>query len=197
RFRGDDLAADLVDRDFTINAMAVDLKGDLDLLIDPLGGEEDVNNKLLRRCSPHAITDDPIRALRAVRQCVQFSLRIEPETLQDIRRVGAKLLTTSPERIRDEVVNLLLTPKCASALRIAAALGLLGVIFPETEALKTQTITGGEAHTLKNAWEHTLAVVEHLERIFSVISPTRTDETAASFDLGMMAMQLDRFRSQL
>ncbi len=55
RFRAEDLAADLLDRDFTINAMAVALHGDLSALIDPLDGEQDVRDKVLRRCTPQSL----------------------------------------------------------------------------------------------------------------------------------------------
>src|SRR5690606_18615762 len=98
-FRGDDLLEDIVGRDFTINAMAVDMLGDLQLLIDPLNGETDAMQKVIRRCSPVSIADDPIRALRAVRQSTHLKFRIEPETLKDIHLYGAKLLETSPERV--------------------------------------------------------------------------------------------------
>jgi tRNA nucleotidyltransferase/poly(A) polymerase len=66
-FRGDSLEADLRDRDFTINAMAVDLHGDLNKVIDATGGATDALAKIIRRCNPDAIARDPIRALRAVR----------------------------------------------------------------------------------------------------------------------------------
>ena len=65
RFRSHDLFSDLADRDFTINAMAVDLHGNLNLIIDPLNGAQDAEKKLIRRCSPSAIAADPIRAFRA------------------------------------------------------------------------------------------------------------------------------------
>ena len=84
-FRGDSLDADLRDRDFTINAMAVDLRGDLNAVIDPTGGADDALVKLIRQCNPDAIARDPIRALRGVRLSAQFGFRIERETQQAIR----------------------------------------------------------------------------------------------------------------
>ena len=66
RFRGHTLEQDLQDRDFTMNAMAVDLHGDLQVLIDPLGGLTDLRRKVLRCCSSRSFADDPVRMLRAV-----------------------------------------------------------------------------------------------------------------------------------
>jgi tRNA nucleotidyltransferase/poly(A) polymerase len=185
RFRGDDLRADLEDRDFTINAIAVDLRGDLNLVIDPLGGVDDLKNKVLRRCSPESLENDPVRALRALRQSVQFKLRIEPDTLSDVRAVGSRLLDTSVERVRDELFKMLALPKPAAALRVTHTVGLLSVLLPEFSAI-------GAEH-----WQQTLLTIERLVDIFVTISPRRTDETAAQFSLGSMVMALDRFRGQL
>lgn len=205
RLRGADLAADLLDRDFTMNAMAVDVREVALLddpygrengfapelphvcrLIDPLGGETDMIAKIIRRCSPGAIPSDPIRALRAVRQSIQFKLRIEADTLADVRATGERLLNTSAERVRDEFFKLLALSKASSALRIAERVGLLRVIVPEIERLQAA-----------GRWESSLAALEHLGGIISAISPARTDETAAKFSYGMMVMALDRFRGEL
>jgi tRNA nucleotidyltransferase/poly(A) polymerase len=194
RFRGDSLQADLVDRDFAVNAMAVDLRGDLRLLIDPLGGEADLIAKRLRACSPMSIRHDPIRALRAVRISLQFGLRIEPATIAEIRANSGRLAQISPERVRDEFVKLLGLAKPALALQIANSLGLLTIIVPEVARLEDWQLP--EPFEL-DGWKHTAAVVEHLADILRTISPARTDETAAQFSLGMLVMGLDRFRAQL
>jgi len=193
-FRGDTLLADLQDRDFTLNAMAVDLKGDLSLLIDPLNGENDLSGRVLKRCSDHAIADDPIRALRAVRQSVQFNARIHTDTLADIRKLATTLNNTSPERIRDEFFKLLALNKPVRALRVADAVGLLAEILPETQPLKQLMLNTPQG---VDSWQHTLAVVDKLHAILMTISPKRTTETAAAFDLGMIVMTLDRYRPQL
>lgn len=193
RFRGADLLADLSDRDFTLNAMAVDMR-DSTRIIDPLGGQQDIDAKTLRRCSPHAITSDPIRALRAVRQSVQLGLHIEAETLRDIREQGVRLTETSPERVRDEFFKLLSLPNPASGLRVADATGLLKIIIPEADRLHGLTL---EAPHMFDGWRHTLAVIEYLAQLVASIGYARTDATAASFGLGMVVMQLDRFRSKL
>lgn len=181
KLRGATLADDLRDRDFTMNAMAADLLGDPRALLDPLKGVADLRRKALRRCSPSAIANDPIRALRAVRLSVQFDLRIHPETAADIRRHAAAISTTSPERVRDEFFKLLALEKAARGLRVLAHLAVLAQILPlELDGL-----------------DASLAAVERMSAILAAISSRRTDNTAAAFDLGMLVIQLDRFRGAL
>jgi tRNA nucleotidyltransferase/poly(A) polymerase len=170
--------------------MAVDLHGDIDQLIDPLGGESDLNQKLLRRCTVSSMAHDAIRTLRAVRQGIQLGLRIEAETLRDIRAYAPKLSQASPERVRDELFNVLALSKAGTALRIMEKSGLLPYIIPEYSTLVQWHATNPEAWALK------VSIVERLGDVFSVISPNRTDNSAASFSLGMIAIQLDRYRSQ-
>jgi hypothetical protein len=194
RFRGDDLLADLNDRDFTINAMAVDLTADINLLIDPLNGERDLRDKLVRQCNPHAFARDPLRALRAVRQSVQFGMRLERDTLNDMRAVKAGLRQISPERIRDELVKLLALTNARGALRVAESLGLLDDILPEVVRLRTVLLDNPE---YANRLQETLAIVEKLFNVFVVISPQRTDHSGANFAIGMLVMQMDRYRRRL
>jgi len=193
RFRGDGLLADLSDRDFTINAMAVDLHADLASLIDPLDGEGDIAVKRLRRCTPYALKNDPIRAMRAVRQSIQLGLRIDPETLADIRAVSPLLAEVSPERVRDELFKMLALPKPASALRVADAAGLWEGVLPELQPLHGLQLN---ALHLLDAWGHTLSVVESLSNILAVLDYNRSDNLTSSFSAGAMAVHLDRYRAQ-
>ncbi len=187
--RGEDLLADLQRRDFTINAMAVPLDK-LEHIVDPLGGQQDLlTAKLLRQCSPTSISDDPIRALRAVRQSLQLSLRLDPATREAVRSAGALLADKAgsllqPERVRDELFKLLSSPRPAAGLRLLDALKLLGVIFP-----------------LENPDHEWLAarfaVVDALSGLLAIISPQRDDNTAADLTLGVAVMTLDQFRHEL
>jgi tRNA nucleotidyltransferase/poly(A) polymerase len=120
-----------------------------------------------------------------VRQSVQFGLRIDPETLHDVREVAARLKDISVERVRDELFRMLSLPKPGAALRVANSAGLLNVIFPDLQTLEPRQ------------WEHTLFTIDRLVEIFVTISPARTDETVAQFSLGMLVVALDQFRSQL
>lgn len=185
RMRGESLADDLHDRDFTLNAMAVRLNGALDDLYDPLGGLDDLKAKRLRQCSPHAISDDPIRVLRAVRLSVQFGLRIERETVAAVRAGVPLLARPSAERVRDEWFALLGLPKPAVALRVARSLGVLEAVLPPLGAVQ-----GAQ-------WDRTLLTVERVNDLIRTIGPDRSDETAAQFALGMVVMALDRYRTPL
>lgn len=184
RMRGE-LEADLRDRDFTLNAMAVDLAGGLNLLIDPLDGFDDLNAKRLRQCSPTSVTNDPIRALRAVRLSVQLGLRIEPETLAAVRAGAPLLARPSPERVRDELFALFGLARPAVGLRLLRELGLLEIPMPSIHSLAPEL------------WRQTLLRVEALSGLWQTISPARTESTAAQFALGMVVMALDRYRAGL
>lgn len=192
--RAPDLAGDLADRDFTLNAIAVDLHGDLQTLIDPLGGVGDLLGKTLRQCTPASLTNDPIRVLRGVRQSVQFGLHIDSTTMRAMKVTAPMLARMSAERVRDELIKLLSLAKPVTGLRVAQAVGVLGVVLPETGRLLG--LRQGKPH-LYDAWNHALAVVDALNDICSTISSSRTDETAARFNLGMVAIGLDRFRISL
>lgn len=191
RMRGATLWDDLVDRDFTVNAIAVPLKGDLNTIIDPLNGEGDIRAKLLRRCSEVSFQNDPLRMLRAVRQSVELNLRIEAATLADLRARVNTLTLVSPERLRDEWYKLLKLPRPVAALRVADALGIIATLLPEVAHLR-QLI-----HPPSTRWEYTLALIDHISTIIASISYHRTDNTAASFALGTMVIQLDRYRQLL
>lgn len=188
--RGADLLEDLTERDFTLNALAVDLRADITQLIDPLNGERDLKDKILRLCAPHAIATDPIRALRAVRVSLQLSARILPYTADAIRASAPRLGETSPERLRDEFFRLLESKRPVAALRVMDALGLAQAFVP------VETLKQGRIARL-DGWSHTLLTIEKLRNILDTISPRRTDTTAAVFDMGMIVMGMDRYRRRL
>ncbi len=188
------LTEDLCARDFTINAMAVDIRGDLQQIIDPTGGLDDLIAKRLRICMPDAIARDPTRALRAVRQSAQFGLHMDKASRAAIRRDGTQLTRVSAERLRDEFMNLLGGPRPAGALRVLDALGLIDLIVPEVGAMRAQTQSLPHTYTL---WEHVLAVVDRLDAVLGIIEPTRTDNSAAQAGLGLVALKLTPFRADL
>jgi poly(A) polymerase len=194
RFRGDDLLADLVDRDFTFNAMATDLCADLTQIIDPLNGEQDLVNRIVRQCGPQAISDDPIRALRAVRQSVQFEARIEPKTLTNIRHAGPMLVAASPERLRDELFKLLQVSRPGAAIRVADRLGLLHAMLPELRPLHSLALP---EFCFSDGWEHTLTVVERLHGLLAIFNALRSEDDTSSFSYGAVATALGHLRSNL
>lgn len=179
-----DLEADLRDRDFSMNAIAVPL-GDEDLnhLYDPCGGVGDLQKKILRRCSPNSIANDPIRALRGIRQSLKYGVHIEPETRQDIKTYGVKLVESSSERVRDEIFALLGNSKPQSGLAALEMLGLLKLVVPEIERLQA-----------KNVWRYTLTCIEKMDVLLTVMSPRRDDNLAANAGFGAVVYLLDRYR---
>lgn len=193
-FRGATLLEDLQARDITINAIAIDLHSDWSQIIDPLNGEQAILDKVILLCSPSALADDPIRALRVVRFSTQLGYRMHPETTAAVRSQAAQLRFASRERLRDELYKLLSTPKPTQAIRVAMALGVLTAVFPEMDRLVDSEQS---APNVFNRWDHTLYTVEKLHVILTAISPKRTDNTASVFDIGMLAIQLDRYRAKL
>lgn len=194
RFRGGALEQDLRDRDFTMNAMAVDLLGDLAVLIDPLGGISDLRHKVLRCCYSSAFADDPVRILRAVRLSAQYDLKIHPEAAAKIRALAAELHQVSGERLRDELFKLLGLERAARALRVLLHMNLLQALIVSRREGKDRDRA---AELDPASWNEPLAVVERMSALLTAISSRRTDNTAAAFDLGMLVIQLDRFRAAL
>ncbi|NPV56482.1 MAG: CCA tRNA nucleotidyltransferase [Anaerolineae bacterium] len=191
--QGGSIEADLRLRDFTINAIALDLR-DRRRLIDPLGGQTDLRNKHLRLCSPQSIQDDPLRLLRGIRLAVELDFRITPETLDDMRPHIAALARVSPERIRDELFRMLDNPNPAAAFRAMQTLGVLDALMPELSCLPTQQ--QGPPHVW-NVWDHTLAVLDHLEALLAVLAGEYPAEGAGSLWLGMAVGALGRYRTHI
>ncbi len=123
---------DLVRRDFTVNAMAVAL--DNDELVDPLGGQVDLENRLLRMVYPESFEDDPLRMLRAVQFAARFDFRIESHTFEAMRAHAKLIATVSAERISEELSKLLtLADKPSDGFRLMQTSGLLKEVLPELE----------------------------------------------------------------
>ena len=191
--RGRDLQADLEDRDFTLNAIAIDLRSP-DQLIDPLGGAQDLHDAVLRACTPASFQNDPARVLRAVRQSIQFHLHIEKQTLSALKQAIPGLDRVSMERQRDEFMRILAGVQPAAALRILDQLGVLERLLPEIQAMKG--VEQSAPHVL-DVWGHTLAAVGELERVFGSLAEPFTEEKSSSLWMGIASQHLGRYRPQL
>lgn len=167
--RGDDIEGDLWARDFTVNAMAIDI---LDVeqarppVLDPTGGQEDLSRRRVRAVSETIFEDDPVRLLRAVRFAAQLQGYIEPDTQALMRQHAALLPTTSPERIRDELVKILLLPASVPQVRLLEAFGILEIILPEVVAL--QGVTQSPPHVY-DVYDHTLMTLAAVERVLGAL----------------------------
>lgn len=191
--RGEDLESDLRARDFTINAMAIDLRHPTQLL-DPLGGAADLLARQLRACSPRAFSDDPVRILRGVRLAAELNLKIQPETLKIMRQSVGELERVSSERKRDELFRILDGPQPAKALRALEMLGALVYVLPELVSLKNVMLA---PPVDKNVWTHTLDVVRNLATLLDVLDMKYKPDTAANLSMGLVSMRLGRYREQL
>ncbi|MBN1536807.1 MAG: CCA tRNA nucleotidyltransferase [Anaerolineales bacterium] len=191
--RHENLEGDLTARDFTINAMAIDINNPQQV-IDPLGGGHDLHARILRTCSAASISDDPVRILRAIRMATLFQLRIHPDTLRQIRQGVEKICLVSTERIRDEIYRILDTPGCASSIRVLDSLGVLKVLFPELETLKNESTLHDDR---KDQWEYTLDVLNRMEVLLSTLAPQPDPESGNNLMLGLVALKLGRYRKLL
>ena len=190
-YRGRDLNEDLRARDFTVNAIAFDLR--TQTLLDPLNGASDLRLKTIRACLPTSLSDDPVRILRAVRQAAAFQFRIEPETCKAMKQAASLLPTISTERGRDELFKILEGPKPDASLRALEMLGIFPFLLPELPALKG--VEQASPH-IYDVWEHTLSVLGHLENILAALAPGYNADSTNDLFTGLLTLRLGRFREQ-
>jgi len=190
--QGDAIEQDLAARDFTINAMAVDIDN-LTSIIDPLKGVQDLKDRRLRACSATAFKDDPIRLLRAVRHAVALQMSMDSGTIHWLKESSQYLSMSSRERQRDELMRILAGRKVDTAVRILDQFDLLEPLLPEVRALKNEA----QPPHMVNAWEHTLARLYWLERLIDILAGEFHEEKNANLVLGMATLFLGRYRSQL
>nr|WP_320050839.1 hypothetical protein [uncultured Desulfuromonas sp.] len=132
-FRAETLHDDLRLRDFTINAIACPLD-DLSGWIDPFGGQADLENRLLRECSPQSFSDDPLRMLKGLRHCAQFELSVEEVTWQHCQQHAPQLARMAGERIRQELALLFAQASPQRAVHLFHQSGLAQAInLPDME----------------------------------------------------------------
>jgi tRNA nucleotidyltransferase/poly(A) polymerase len=126
---------DLRRRDFTVNGLAATPEGQV---IDLVSGLEDLRQGIIRTIGDpdHRFSEDFLRMLRAVRFACQLGFTLEENTAEAIKRHASKILLISWERIRDELVRILSTPRAAQGFRLLAELGLLSPILPELAGLQ-------------------------------------------------------------
>ena len=151
----DSLEEDLRRRDFTVNAMALNLRGEL---ADPLGGQRDLERKLLRCVGEpdRRFREDALRILRGVRFAAALGFALEPETDRSLRANRALLAEIAPERIWAELKGLLTAPAAAEALR--AYPEVIGVFW--SEVLEMVGFPQRNRHHCYDVWEHTLHALE-------------------------------------
>jgi poly(A) polymerase/tRNA nucleotidyltransferase (CCA-adding enzyme) len=150
------LEEDLSRRDFTVNAMALNGAG---VITDPFGGRDDLKEKLIRAVGdPDArLGEDALRMVRAVRLAAELDFAIEDATAAAIRKNAGSLAFVSGERVRDELVKLMMSPRPRRGIETLHEMGLLRHIIPELE----QGIGMVNRPKYLTIWEHNLKALEY------------------------------------
>src|SRR5690606_8225711 len=153
---GDTLDGDLSRRDFTVNAMAVRVP-DL-TFVDPFDGLADLARGVLRTpvAATQSFDDDPLRMMRAARFVAQLGFRLHDDVRAAIERMAERITIVSPERIRDELVKLVLAPDPRPGLEVLVDTGLADHVLPELPALRLEI---DEHHRHKDVYQHSLTVL--------------------------------------
>ncbi|KRO44011.1 MAG: CCA tRNA nucleotidyltransferase [Actinobacteria bacterium] len=157
-----DINTDLSRRDFTVNAMALEVTAEQPVLVDPFGGATDLIARVLRTpLSPtESFSDDPLRMMRAARFISTLKLEPVAELVEAVKSMHERLKIVSPERIRNELDRLMVTEFPSLGLWFLVDTGLAAHFFPELPAMKLEQ---DPIHRHKDVLTHTFAVVENVQ----------------------------------
>ena len=156
---GESIEADLKRRDFTINAMALELTTEPATFIDLFNGITDLQNKLIKTPGKpeDSFSDDPLRMMRAARFMSQLNFAVDPTVISAITNMADRLKIISAERIRDEFTKTLMSSNPRLGITLLVETGLADKFLPEIPKLKLEI---DEHHHHKDVYEHTLTVLE-------------------------------------
>ncbi len=169
-YRGKGLEEDLSLRDFTINTLAVDLNALTeedaleDVIIDYKRARKDIADRRIKRTSMRALTDDPLRMMRAFSLKANLGFKIELKTLNQIRKERGRIRDVSPERVREEFFKILESDKTAEILKAMDRVGLLERVVPQVRVM-FDCRQGGYHHL--DVWPHSLEVVRQLDQLLA------------------------------
>ncbi len=153
---GDSLDADLLRRDFTVNALAIRLPQLV--MVDPTGGVDDLIAQRLRAPGPatQSFDDDPLRMMRAARFVSQLGFTLDDEAEWAMTEQAASIDKISIERVNEELCKLLATNDPVEGIRILVTTGIADRVLPEVAALRLEV---DEHHHHKDVYEHSLTVL--------------------------------------
>ena len=156
---GDNIEADLARRDFTINAMALELTTEKPTFIDLFNGVSDLQNKLIKTPGKpeDSFSDDPLRMMRAARFMSQLDFTVDPAVIAAMKSMANRLEIISSERIRDELIKTVMGQKPKLGITLLVETGLADIFLPEVPKLKLEI---DEHHHHKDVYEHSLTVLE-------------------------------------
>ena len=156
---GENIEGDLSRRDFTINAMALELTTDEPTFIDLFNGVDDLQNKVIKTPGKpeDSFTDDPLRMMRAARFMSQLNFTIDESVLVAIKEMAHRLSIISSERVRDEFIKIIMSDNPRLGITLLVECGLADIFLPEIPKLKIEI---DEHHHHKDVYEHSLTVLE-------------------------------------
>ena len=156
---GETIEGDLSRRDFTVNSMALELTGSEPEFIDPFGGLADLAERVLRTpaSAEQSFSDDPLRMMRAARFASQLNFTIDPEVIEAMTTMASRISIISAERVRDELIKLLMSANPRIGITILVDTGLADLVLPEIPKLRLEI---DEHHHHKDVYEHSITVLE-------------------------------------
>jgi len=163
-WRGESIKQDLDLRDFTINALAMDILKDgpdSDILLEAKGSLKDLKAGVVRMIGPKVFEDDPLRLLRAYALQATLSFKIDAKTLRQIKKDAHLIAGVAAERIREELFKVLASPRAHETLSGMDKIGLLPHVIPQITVM--YGIKQGGYHHL-DVWKHSLEVIFQLEK---------------------------------
>jgi poly(A) polymerase len=161
---GENIEGDLSRRDFTINAMALELTTDEPAFIDLFGGVSDLQNKVIKTPGKpeDSFSDDPLRMMRAARFMSQLNFKVDPTVVAAMKSMAKRLEIISFERIRDEFIKTIMGQQPKLGITLLVETGLVDIFLPEVPQLKLEI---DEHHHHKDVYEHSLTVLEQAIRL--------------------------------
>jgi poly(A) polymerase len=156
---GETIEGDLSRRDFTVNAMALELTTATPEFIDPFGGMADLQKKILRTptSAEQSFSDDPLRMMRAARFASQLGFDVSTDVVDAMTAMSGRISIISAERVRDEFIKLLMSDKPRVGITILVDTGLAELVLPEIPKLRLEI---DEHHHHKDVYEHSITVLE-------------------------------------
>ena len=173
-----DVMEDLGYRDFTVNAIAVNLSESASGwsqvgVIDPLDGQQDLSSRTIRAVSEVSFQQDPARLLRAVRLCTTLGFSIEPDTEALMQRDRQLIAAVAPERLLVELGYILESRRAYDAIRLLDRLGMLDLLMPELTVARH--VSQPKEHFC-DVFDHSLETVAEVERLLHRSGDEETDD---------------------